>query len=108
MARKTGRDQAAPAPEVETEAIKPSVETEVADDGLTPVRTTFNPHEVIRVGDAELLDLERQGLIYTGGEYDEPDADEGATVASGLVTESGDPIVDTESGPAADEKEEVL
>lgn len=29
------------------------------------VRTTIRPHKVIEVGDAELLDLTRQGLIHS-------------------------------------------
>lgn len=32
--------------------------------GGTAIRTTFNPGDVIRVGDAELLDLKRQGLVF--------------------------------------------
>jgi len=32
---------------------------------LTKVRTTLEPERVIEVDDAELLDLTRQGLIYT-------------------------------------------
>jgi len=31
----------------------------------TKVRTTFNPDTVLEVGDAELIDLKRQGLIYS-------------------------------------------
>lgn len=33
--------------------------------GTTRIRTTINPREVIEVGDAELLDLERQGLVHS-------------------------------------------
>lgn len=45
-------------------ARKPKPAAADADSGLTAIRTTFNPSEVIQVGDAELLDLERQGLVY--------------------------------------------
>lgn len=31
--------------------------------GTHKIRTTINPREVLTVGDAELLDLKRQGLI---------------------------------------------
>lgn len=44
--------------------------------GGTEVRTTFNPHEVITVGDAELLDLKRQGLLYEGTPTEPAAADE--------------------------------
>lgn len=92
MARNRGRAAAA-----KPEVIEAPDE---ADDGLTPVRTTFNPHEVIRVGAAELLDLERQGLIYSGDdpELDEPDDDEGTAVPSGVITDppAGDPATDDE------------
>lgn len=76
-----GKPKAEP---VEVEAAD-AVET---DDGLTAVRTKFNPHEVIRVGAAELLDLERQGLIYTEGDLGEPDDDEGTDVPSGVITDA--------------------
>lgn len=32
---------------------------------MTQVRTKLRPTEVIEVGDAELIDLERQGLIHS-------------------------------------------
>lgn len=73
---------------------------ETSDDGLTPVRTTINPHEVIRVGDAELLDLKRQGLIYEGDDLAEPDADEGTQVPSGVITDPPPP------GDGDDDKQE--
>jgi len=43
--------------------------------GLTKVRTTFTPGEVIEVDERELLDLKRQGLIHSleGDEPDKPD-----------------------------------
>lgn len=59
-------------------------------DGLTPVRTTFNPHEVIRVGDAELLDLTRQRLIYHGEDLAEPTPGEGEALTSGVITDAED------------------
>jgi hypothetical protein len=52
----------------------------------TAVRTTLRPHEVIEVGDAELIDLERQGLI------DSKHGDKGwkpATSSSKVATDSG-------------------
>lgn len=36
------------------------------------VRTTMQPYKVIRVDDAEYLDLQRQGLIYAEENGDEP------------------------------------
>lgn len=68
------------------------------DDGLTPVRTTFNPHEVIRVGAAELLDLERQGLVY-----DESADGEGDVAGSGVVP---DPIIEPGDMPGDTEGSE--
>lgn len=88
-------------PVTEVETAEAAAET--SSDGLTPVRTTINPREVIRVGDAELLDLERQGLIYSGTEYDEPADDEGEAVSSGVVTDSA-PIVPS-TGGTTDETE---
>lgn len=34
-------------------------------NNTTKVRTTFTPDTVLEVGDAELIDLKRQGLIYS-------------------------------------------
>lgn len=44
---------------------------------LSKVRTTFTPGEVIEVDERELLDLERQGLIYSGELADGESAAEG-------------------------------
>lgn len=70
----------------------------VGSDGLTAVRTTFNPHEVIRVGAAELLDLERQGLIHDEGNLAEPGEAEGETIASGVITDASADAGSTDDG----------
>jgi len=45
--------------------------------GLTKVRTTFEPGKVIEVDERELLDLERQGLVYSPkGDKLEPETTE--------------------------------
>ncbi len=82
-----------------------ALEVETDDDGLTPVRTTFNPHEVIRVGAAELLDLERQGLIYSGDdpELPEPADDEGEQQPSGVIGDN--PPADASATDDEDESE---
>lgn len=41
--------------------------------GTHRIRTTINPGEVIEVGDAEFLDLTRQGLIFDGEPEGEPE-----------------------------------
>lgn len=97
MARNRGR--AAAAIEVDETPVK-------ASDGLTPVRTTFNPREVIRVGAAELLDLERQGLIHSRGDADEiPDDEAGEVTHGNGVVESG-VITDQADIPATDDEDE--
>lgn len=57
-------------------ARKPKPAAAEADSGLTAIRTTFNPSEVIQVGDAELLDLDRQGLVYYGDDDPTPAQDD--------------------------------
>lgn len=54
--------------------------------GLHRVRTTITPDEVIEVGDAEYLDLTRQGLIFEGEPEGEPE--ENGAGKSGDNTES--------------------
>jgi len=46
--------------------------------GKTKIRTTINPGEVLNVDAAELLDLERQGLVksYVADEKDDTDKKE--------------------------------
>jgi len=44
-----------------------------ASSGLTKVRTTFTPHRVIEVDQAELDYLTRKGLIHKGEAPAEPD-----------------------------------
>ena len=72
-----------------------------AGNGLTKVRTTFNPAVVIEVGSAELLDLDRQKLI------DRREGDKGwrdgkaETTESGIITEG-----ETGNGLADDETKE--
>lgn len=38
----------------------------------TAIRTTINPGEVIKVDDAELVDLQRQGLVKSFESDDSP------------------------------------
>lgn len=46
--------------------------------GKTKIRTTINPGEVLTVDDAELIDLERQGLVKSRVEDEKkPDEKEG-------------------------------
>lgn len=47
--------------------------------GKTKIRTTINPGEVLSVDDAELLDLERQGLVksYVADEVEKTDEKKG-------------------------------
>jgi hypothetical protein len=72
-----------------SKSAKPATTKATADvDELTPVRTTFNPREVIRVGAAELLDLTRQGLIYEGEDLAEPANDESKDAGNGAAPES--------------------
>ena len=58
-----------------------------AAPGTTKVRTTLSPHVVLEVGPAELLDLERQGLIHSreGGKGWRDGKAE--TVESGVITD---------------------
>jgi hypothetical protein len=69
-----------------------------APRGVHRIRTTINPREVIEVGEAEFLDLTRQGLIYEGkvSELEEPTAPDPAIVEPGLITS---PIHDKEVTP---------
>jgi hypothetical protein len=61
----------------------------------TKVRTTITPDAVIEVGPAELLDLERSGLIYSRadrkatrkGEHDWVSG-ETETITSGVITDA--------------------
>jgi hypothetical protein len=62
----------------------------------TKVRTTFTPGDVIRVEGAELLDLERQGLIYSRELAD------GETPRKGERAWQDDPPIETESGIVTD------
>lgn len=58
--------------------------------GKTRVRTTFNPGEVLHVDDAELLDLQRQGLLVSderSAKLDEAEA-EAAKAAEAEKTET--------------------
>lgn len=58
----------------------------------TKVRTTLNPGTVIKVEEAELIDLSRQGLIYSRELAD------GETIPKGEKAFVDDEPVETESG----------
>jgi hypothetical protein len=62
----------------------------------TKVRTTFTPGKVIKVDERELLDLERQGLIYSR------ETAEGATVRKGEHAWRDDKPIEQESGVVTD------
>lgn len=58
----------------------PRINNNRKDDavGKTKIRTTINPGEVLTVDDAELIDLERQGLVKSRVEDEKkPDEKEG-------------------------------
>lgn len=61
--------------------------------GKRNIRTTFNPGQSIEVGDAEYLDLKRQGLIYEG---DAPAADDKGVDDAITSTPTGEPVTDDE------------
>lgn len=66
----------------------------------TRIRTTINPAETIEVGDAELLDLRRQGVIF-----DFPDGDPADRVddeTPDTTTDGEQPDVTTDAGEPAD------
>lgn len=64
---------------------------------LHKVRTTLEPGKVIEVGEAELTDLERQGLIFDGKAPAEPEAPEGAD-DDDLDPEDDDTAIDDDEG----------
>ncbi len=64
------------------------------------VRTTFTPGIVHEVGDAELLDLDRQGLIHSREGDEHWVDDEPTEVESGVITDAqnADPSTEDEDG----------
>lgn len=69
--------------------------------GKTKVRTTITPGEVIKVDAAELIDLERQGLIHSREGDDRWQDDTPVKTESGVVTDGLDKQATTGDKPAA-------